>query len=582
MDKKRILQYQKKYAQEKKDNKSRNEKPKNVLNTPNKKQKEIQVKSKTSKKNLSKSTDQKDIPPKVIESDHKQKTQHSKFVNHTNNNNYSNINDKHNQQNQLNKIKGRNKNEQKESLNDINNNDENHKLKIFKEKTTYKLEVISGNNTLNTETNKKKRRKKNKEDNNEDNNIMDNNNTNNIINTENNNSSLRKMRRGSVKINLIYSKFINNLRIKMEKYEEEEKHKNKNRKILLSNYLHKFINITRKDDILFNTSINSFSFPRKYERYSRKISSNFKRKLKSSNMHFSIESNINKSQINTDKIIELEKELEIKNNKINELLEMIERQNTEYSKLKSYYNDIIIQNENLKNNYYEIFNQNQKLNNIYKEIIIQNEKLKEENNNLKNSKSNIFIENNECNVDNSNFINSNNNNTKNDEKQKYNNLITYNINKNNNYNIINSEINNINNVIQKDMNKETIIIENSIESINTKEKQDEKIMSIKDEEQLKKEEKEKKANKAFERFKRNNKRNFSNKESDYQKSDKISNIAKMLESQIGKEEGRKNSINIRIVDNEKFGFNNDIIDLIDHKPVIDKKKKKIRNFSFDG
>ena len=51
MDKKRILQYQKKYEQEKKNNnKSRNEKPRNVLNTPNKKQNENQVKSKTSKK----------------------------------------------------------------------------------------------------------------------------------------------------------------------------------------------------------------------------------------------------------------------------------------------------------------------------------------------------------------------------------------------------------------------------------------------------------------------------------------------------------------------------------------------------
>ena len=67
-------------------------------------------------------------------------------------------------------------------------------------------------------------------------------------------------------------------------------------------------------------------------------------------------------------------------------------------------------------------------------------------------------------------------------------------------------------------------------------------------------------------------------------------MAKMLENQIGMktqvEEGQTNSLNIQRVEDQKNtnnnDFNNEIIDLIDHKPVVEKKKKKKNNFSFDG
>ena len=67
-------------------------------------------------------------------------------------------------------------------------------------------------------------------------------------------------------------------------------------------------------------------------------------------------------------------------------------------------------------------------------------------------------------------------------------------------------------------------------------------------------------------------------------------MAKMLENQIGmktqEEEGQTNSVNIQRVEDQKNtnnnDFNNEIIDLIDHKPVVEKKKKKKNNFSFDG
>ena len=86
------------------------------------------------------------------------------------------------------------------------------------------------------------------------------------------------------------------------------------------------------------------------------------------------------------------------------------------------------------------------------------------------------------------------------------------------------------------------------------------------------------------------KKNNANKEENYQKSNKISNMAKMLENQIGMktqvEEGQTNSLNIQRVEDQKNtnnnDFNNEIIDLIDHKPVVEKKKKKKNNFSFDG
>ena len=81
-----------------------------------------------------------------------------------------------------------------------------------------------------------------------------------------------------------------------------------------------------------------------------------------------------------------------------------------------------------------------------------------------------------------------------------------------------------------------------------------------------------------------------NKEGEIQKSNKISNMAKMLENQISgimdSTNERHNSVDVYGIDKRKKNmndnFNNNIIDLIDNQPVINKKKKKFRSFSFDG
>ena len=78
-----------------------------------------------------------------------------------------------------------------------------------------------------------------------------------------------------------------------------------------------------------------------------------------------------------------------------------------------------------------------------------------------------------------------------------------------------------------------------------------------------------------------------NQEEDNQKSSKISDMAKILEGHMGdKAHNRKeNSVDVcGRDDNRKIdvnNYNNDIINIIDSQPVINKKKKKIRSFSFD-
>ena len=522
MDKKRIMQYQSKYLKERKENISRNENPKSVINDLMKMKKDNKIKPKTQKKIIPKNNEQKEINSKNIDVNYNPEKYQNKLINNTKHND----NIFHKQKNTLHTIKERNKKENN------NNNNENITAKN-KERNLPKYQNFTNKDL-------KIQKVKNEE-------IIIQNNTNpNPNNTysqidENKKTSLLKMRNGSVgRINISYSKFINNIKKQMENFEETERHKYKNKNNLFSNFLTKFINKNERNDYTFNTTKNSFSYTRKYERYSKKIT-NLKKNLKSSRMNLCFIPSTDKSiSINNDedkkKIKDLEKELELKENKINELLQIIERKNFEYTQLNYNYNY----------------------------IITENEKLKEKNNNLK--KNNKTVTN----------INLNNNISNDEERQKYNNLITYNINKNNNYNIINSEINNINNIIQNDNNnKEPIepIIQNNIEILNVKEKE----KNNKDEEQ------EKKANRAFERFKKANKKYILNNENKIQKSEKISNIAKSLENYIGNPEKNNSLDNYKIEDNKSENMNNsndDIVDLIDNKPVIHKKKK--RNLSFDG
>ena len=81
------------------------------------------------------------------------------------------------------------------------------------------------------------------------------------------------------------------------------------------------------------------------------------------------------------------------------------------------------------------------------------------------------------------------------------------------------------------------------------------------------------------------------KEGEIQKSEKISNMARMLEKQMGvssDELDNKRKMLSDIYDNNNNGdnninndCNNNVTDLIDSQPVINKKKKQKRSFSLD-
>ena len=378
-----------------------------------------------------------------------------------------------------------------------------------------------------------------------------------------------------------YSNFIENLKIEMKNYENSQVYCNKKKKNIFSDFFKQFVNKTERNEKIPNTTNNSFYKMHSNDNNKKKIHKfnniyidnniSFYIKGLSTNNKKNIEDNYEKLklkkelEIKDNKLTELLKDLELKDNKINECLKDLEMKDNKYNELIK---SIEIQNNELI-----------KINNYYNNIFLENKQLKEQIDNLKNNQ----IENNliKRNDQNDNNLNININNSNNKEKSNYNNLITYNISKNN-YNIINNEINNVNNYI-KDNNIKEPIIENKSESLKSKDVNKEK-------EQEKKDKIERKVSHAFERFKRVNKHNNMNKEGEIQKSNKISNMAKMLENQISgimdSTNERHNSVDVYGIDKRKKNmndnFNNNIIDLIDNQPVINKKKKKFRSFSFDG
>ena len=375
-------------------------------------------------------------------------------------------------------------------------------------------------------------------------------------------SSFRKK-----KSNLTYTQFIDNLKLQVENNENDKKHKkNKN---MFGNFLNQFVNKSDRNDnrndknqTLSTITKYSFNVNNEIEHSNKK--NTFTNIHLSNNINFCIESNGNSNNMeiyqyfNNEKL-KMEKQLEIKENKIQELLKIIEKQKSDILRINNDYNNLINDNRKLK----------EEINNLKTNI-----------NNINNTNINNDINNN-IDRDNSNYYkNNNSNNTNKQDNSKYNNLITYNINKNNNYNIINNEINNFNNFIEKNNNNINTIKNPIQERISLKEK------IIDKDEQEKKERKERKASQAFERFRRINKQ-FTKPESEIQKSDKISNMAKMLEKQMGNMEdnnrNRQRSVDVYSkMDYEENNFNNNIVDLIDSQPVVNKKKRKNRAFSFDG
>ena len=577
MKKKKIITYQKHFGNEKRENKFKNNNEKKItFNVPKmKKYQEIQIKLKTSNKNFPKSISVEKIQSNKDKENGKKEIYFKKEINmpkshftkHQNiNNNYNN---KKINENYINK-KIISNNIKNDNLNIESSNKIFH-YNLNKKENTNDENNISNYNIINN-----------------DDFIID---KNNLINKNNekNEETPKKLRSDSFeKINLTYSKFINNLKLQMGNFEEIEKNRNKNTKNIFSRFLNQFINKDERNETSINNSRASFNninnINNKKNTY--KNYKSFKNVLMNSSIHFFIEGISNNSQkdeqINKE-IVNIQKELNIKQNKINELLKIIENQNLEFNQLQKNYNNIAIENNKLK----EEINIKDIENNKLKEEInnkeIQNNKLKEEitikaieNNKLKEKINNNINKN----PDKNSILNSE---FENKENLKYNNLITYNINKNNNYNIINSEINNINNIIENNNLEEPLDknIKNNEDSISLKEKE-----IIKNENEVDKK-RERKASHAFERFKKVNKIYNINKGEEIKKSEKIYNLAKNLENQIGGVETkeRKTTINIYKIDINKNDdtindYSNNIINLIASQPIINNKKKKSRSLNF--
>ena len=638
MDKNRILPTRHKHGMEKRENRQKMPNPNNFLDTPIKRYNDNQKNPKISKKNFPKSisseklqnqayikdnNDTKEFKNKLLESEYKPRMHHKNKKRDNANNSFDNTNctytiraskkianklnkenntDKfrpyninNDNNNQINSILFKNNNNhdnnERNQYNDVRNEnyDINEKRQLIsrnkkeKKQTTNNTSNININNDnsnndgnpkfsfmslLYTESNKNTNNINNKKNMEADNilkkNIF-------VLPKNNNKSSSKKIRSASAeKSNATYSNFINKLKKQMlinknmdnknmDNKNMDNKYKNKKKKNVFYNFLNQFINKNEKDEPGEHSTKNVQNFvnntrPNRNKNTARKFTNIHKKKI----THFFIlgnKSNNNNIPYNNNEsfnyeLLNIKKELELKENTIRELLKTIDKQNNDY-------------------------------NIIYHE----NQKLKEEINNLKNQQNNYNVNSNNYKNNNDNSIFENNIST-NKENAKYNNLITYNINKNNNYNIINSEIKNFNGFIQNNNNinnNEPILTNNNINNIELKQKDNNK----KETDQEKRIRRERKASQAFERFKKINRMN-TNQEEENQKSSKISDMAKMLEDHIGDKahNRRENSVDVcGRVDNKKIdvnNYNNDVINIIDKQPVVNKKKKKMRSFSFDG
>ena len=620
MDRNRQNKMRTKKEKDRRENKDKKSMPKNVVETPSKRNENLKN-PKTTKKNFPKSISSEKLPMQMRKNDMNERMPESEYkprmpnknkirdnVNSSFDNNGSSykrnsiskkMNEKMNKENNHNdKIAPYNLDNKfernKTNMNDINNNrrgdrNNNNNNVINNTNKNDKGKNISNFSLINTinEINNKSQNKNIE--------IL---NKNNLFfspshqNNYNNDESQKKFRSASVeKPNVTYSNFINNLKKQMKTNQDtgnlETKFKNKKKKNVFGDFLNQFVNkekemaerpmnafnnnmnnipnITNKNNVNINannniqintnnntnnnTSNNTNHNTNKNPNKVRKFRNIHKNRITnfcipaSGIRNFNNYNNIG----NNSELLSMKRELEMRDSKIKELVSIIEKWNSAYN--------LVVQ---------------------------ENQKLKEEINILKNG-SNNYNQNNNSNINNNNDINKYNINNQNsnfdsnlskkNEKAQINNLITYNINKNNNYNIINSEINNFNNFVQN----QNI---NNIKSIEDNKRDP---LKEKGNDQDRKARKDRKASIAFERFKKMNRTNSAEKE--IQKSDKISGMAKMLENHIGGPR-RENSVDVceRIEDirnNINNDFNNDVVNIIDSQPVVNKKKKKMRSFSYD-
>jgi len=616
MDRNRQYKTRTKNTKDHRENKDKRSMPKNVVETPSKKNENLRN-PKTTKKNFPKSISSEKLPmqmkkndmnERMPESEYKPRMQNKNKVRDNVNSSFDNngnsykrnsiskkMNEKMNRENNQNdKIPPFNLNNKFEknmtNMNDINNNrsgdrnNNNNNNNVInnsnnndKGKNICNFSLINTINDINNKSQNKNIEILNK---------------NNLFfspshqNNYNNDESSKKLRSASVeKPNITYSNFINNLKRQMKTNQDtgniETKFKNKKKKNIFGDFLNQFVNkektepepprnalnnnmnnipnnninmnannnnaqINTNNNTNINTGNNTNHNTNRNPNKVRKFRNIHKNRITNFCIPASGINNYNNysNNGNNSELLSMKKELEMKDSKIKELVSIIEKWNSAYN--------LVVQ---------------------------ENQKLKEENNILK-SGGNIYNQNNISNINNKNDANQYNinnqnsnfdsNHSKRNEKAQINNLITYNINKNNNYNIINSEINNFNNFVQnQNINNIKPIEDNKREPLKEKEN-----------EQERKARKERKASVAFERFKRMNRMNTA--ESEVQKSDKISGMAKMLENHIGGPR-RENSVDVGAIRNNiNNDFNNDIVNIIDSQPVVNKKKKKMRSFSYDA
>ena len=615
MDRNRQYKTRTKNTKDHRENKDKRSMPKNVVETPSKKNENLRN-PKTSKKNFPKSISSEKLPmqmkkndmnERMPESEYKPRMQNKNKVRDNVNSSFDNngnsykrnsiskkMNEKMNRENNQNdKIPPFNLNNKfeknKTNMNDINNNrrgdrNNNNNNNVInntnnndKGKNICNFSLINTINDINNKSQNKNIEILNK---------------NNLFfspshqNNYNNDESQKKLRSASVeKPNITYSNFINNLKRQMKTNQDtgniETKFKNKKKKNIFGDFLNQFVNkektepepprnalnnnmnnipnnnikmnannnnvqINTNNNTNINTGNNTNHNTNRNPNKVRKFRNIHKNRITNFCIPASGIKNYNNysNNGNNNELLSMKKELEMKDSKIKELVSIIEKWNSAYN--------LVVQ---------------------------ENQKLKEENNILK-SGGNIYNQNNISNINNKNDANQYNinnqnsnfdsNHSKRNEKAQINNLITYNINKNNNYNIINSEINNFNNFVQNQ----------NINSIKPIEDNKREPLKEKENEQERKARKERKASVAFERFKRMNRMNTA--ESEVQKSDKISGMAKMLENHIGGPR-RENSVDVGAIRNNiNNDFNNDIVNIIDSQPVVNKKKKKMRSFSYDA
>ena len=391
-----------------------------------------------------------------------------------------------------------------------------------------------------------------------------------------------------------YTNFVANLKTHMRESSMEKDRENPN-------------NEDNNNPKIKGNKKNIFNF----DKFVNKDIPNYPKSSKNVNRFLENEENYDNSCNNTNRemnnsnnieIQRLRKELELKDNKINELLKTIEAQKNQIIQSNNNYGSLYEENKKLRleiNNLKSMINQNQQnqCQNIQPQNIqSQNNQNNDNKNNhilniIKNKISDTKINKNEDKPQNENE----NNIIINKEKTSQNITNIATINKNNVNNIEIKRDKNLNNLVPITNFKPVIntpISNNNNPSVNNIVPVSNPIDPPQNKPEEKKDRKRARASQAFERFKRAN-RNLITTAMKADKSDKISDIAKMLETHMEGRPRRENSVDIceridegieRIFGNEnKNGaYNNEIVNIIDNQPVVHKKKKKVRSFSYDA